>query len=298
MRTGKLRIGAFQFDLPVTRHVFRARSAGSVASFVPLRRRFGTSFRINEKSPPSISSEMARVGKMLTAGERDKSFPKNNNIYAFLGGGKKDARSRSTYRRAGVKAERSLLEKLFKNPVSPEARRPVKPTAGSVSSVVNGRNTPIFRKTFKHLSDVWRPRKHEAKGAARASAIGVVRSIISHQHGKIISGFQENNLIRLKTQGSNSVQNVNGKLPNSVVPSGGERKKISENLMQDQNGQHQMVKEDSFFDAVGRASSKSRVGIFERHDPERSLRLATRQGHGGVDELRFPQYPGRSIGMS
>ncbi|WP_167626870.1 hypothetical protein [Gluconobacter thailandicus] len=241
---------------------------------------------------------MTRVGKMLTAGERDKSFPKNNNIYAFLGGGKKDARSRSTYRRAGVKAERSLLEKLFKNPVSPEARRPVKPTAGSVSSVVNGRNTPIFRKTFKHLSDVWRPGKHEAKGAARASAIGVVRSIISHQHGKIISGFQENNLIRLKTQGSNSVQNVNGKLPNSVVPSGVERKKISENLMQDQNGQHQMVKEDSFFDAVGRASSKSRVGIFERHDLERSLRLATRQGHGGVDELRFPQYPGRSIGMS
>ncbi len=299
MRTGKLRNEAFQFALPVARHVFRGRSGGSVSSFVPLRRRFKARLSPDGKLRSSFPSGMVHVGRILTAREGDKSFSgAGNNIRVSLGRLRKIVRGGATDIKSGTLANRNLPEKIFKNSTTPASIRPVKLTSNSVFSFADRENATSFSKRVNFVSKALRRKKVESKELGRSVVRGNFGSAIFCGRDNNFSAMQDNNFIRFVGWKRNSVQSANNQSQDSMAPSGPLRKNLSENMMRNQNGKPRIVKEDFSPDEWGEFPSKSHSGMFERYDLERSSRLAARQGHGGVDELRFPQYPGRSIGMS
>jgi len=299
MRTGKLRNEAFQFALPVARHVFRGGAGGSVSSFVPLRRRFKAGLSPDGKFWSSFPLEMVHVERILTAREGDKSFSgADNNIRVSLGRLRKIVCAGATDIKSATLANRNLPEKILKNSTTPASIQRVKLPSNSVFSFADRENASSFSKRVNFVSKALRRQKVESKELGRSAVRENFGSTISYGRNKNFSAMQENNFIRFAGWKRNSVQSANNQSQDSMAPSGPLRKNLSENMMRNQNGKPRIVKEDFSPDEWGEFPSKSHSGMFERYDLERSSRLAARQGHGGVDELRFPQYPGRSIGMS
>lgn len=296
MRAGKLRGQAFRFNPPVARHVIRDWINCSVTSYVPLRRKNKKITRFHKTSSLEIFPETRDAEKKLPARTRvDDVSMKGNDVHTPLRMYRKTISDRVNYNRADG---RVLSKKNSQHSVSSSVRQSEKLTSESVVSFFHRERAPSFSKAAMLGFNAFLPKKNEADGAAHSFIVGKVERDIFPIARKGSPRWQGSYVIRAGVWESNVSGGTKNRLQDNLVPSAVLRKKLSESMSSDRKRHQQIAKEEFSSDGLKRLSSKSHSEIFEKHDLERSSRISARQGHGGVDELRFPQYPGRSIGMS
>ncbi|MBF0871745.1 hypothetical protein [Gluconobacter japonicus] len=157
----------------------------------------------------------------------------------------------------------------------------------------------VSQRSFELVSAVIQPPKKEAKRLTTSPKWKVIRNIIPYPNRKIFPVSQENTRLNFGGHAHAPIGSRRGLASEkSMAPPPGIRNRSLENAMQEKNSLHQVGNEDISHGDFKAQFSSFRTGLSVRHDPERNSRISARQGHGGVDELRFPQYPGRSIGIS
>ncbi|MFT9450158.1 hypothetical protein [Gluconobacter japonicus] len=169
----------------------------------------------------------------------------------------------------------------------------------SVSVFSERKRALVSQRSFELVSAVMQPPKKEAKRLTPSPEGEVIRNIISYPNRKIFPVSHENTRLHFGGHVHAPIGIMRGLASEkSMAPPPGIRNKSLENAMQEKNSLYQVGKEDISHGDFKTQFSSFRTELSVRHDPEKNSRISARQGHGGVDELRFPQYPGRSIGIN
>lgn len=301
MLTSTVQGGAFRLGLPVARYVFSGRSITSSASFVPLRNKYKNPVLFDKTDRARYLPDTVPGASVMEADERNGVLSRKDKKIGALLSVKLEQVNRNSLGNSqlsmqvarilpGVLAEKFSFSHLDQG----EKRFPK-----SVSVFSERKRALVSQRSFELVSAVMQPPKKEAKRLMPSPKGQVTRNIIPYPNRKIFPVSQENTRLNFGGHGHAPIGSSRGlALEKSMAPPPGIRNKSLENAMQEKNSLHQVGKEDISHGDFKTQFSSFRTELSVRHDPEKNSRISARQGHGGVDELRFPQYPGRSIGIN
>lgn len=300
MLTSKVQGGAFRFGLPVARYVFSGRSITSGSSFVPLRNRYKNLVRFGKVDRPRYLSDTVPGASVREADERNGVLSrKDKKIGALSVKLEQINRNSLENNQPSMQVARILPGVLAEKSNFSHLDQGKKRFPKSVSVFSERKRALVSQRSFELVSAVMQPPKKEAKRLTPSPKGEVTRNIIPYPNRKIFPVSQKN--IRLNFGGHGHAPIGSRRRlasEKSMAPPPGIRNRSLENAMQEKNSLHQVGNEDISHGDFKTQFSSFRTGLSVRNDPERNSRISARQGHGGVDELRFPQYPGRSIGIN
>lgn len=296
MRAGKTGSRTFLVGLPKVRHVLRGFAAKGVRSWVPLQKRSVFVQRIHENTP----SEIPPVERV--SARNFESLP----LISQMSGKEKISLVRSiNIRRKNRKENNFTGRSLNFSDVH------------ALSNVSRAFSAPIIRNVSK--IGLIQVNKNKKAIISQDGHVGSKRSFQSFFYNraesekslsKILSKVSVRREIGISSDSDRSNSFLQGRkmvfalpvakkgLQAQPVPAGNLKKQASKNIKYPNTARENNGAERQSSYSRSKALVQEQDFMAGDHDPLRSLRLMTRQGHGGVDELRFPQYPGQSIGIS